>query len=63
MDAAFDQLRDLLDLDARHDDLLRQLDELEQQIEAVLAEYQTGGEKEAVEKSTIPLPEGERKAA
>ncbi len=40
MDAAFDQLHTLLDLEARHDDLLRRLDELDQRINAVLAEYQ-----------------------
>ncbi len=33
------QLQMLLDLDARHDDLLRRLDELDRRINAVLAEY------------------------
>lgn len=40
MDAAFGQLQVLLDLEARHDDLLRRLDELEHRVADVLAEYQ-----------------------
>jgi hypothetical protein len=39
VDPAAEQLQFLLDLDARHDDLLQRLDELEQRIAGVLAEY------------------------
>lgn len=41
MDAAAEQLALLLDLDARHDDLLRRLEELDQRVADTLAEYQT----------------------
>lgn len=36
MDETAETLTSLLDLDARHDELLRRLDELDQQIEQVL---------------------------
>lgn len=38
MDAAMQQLQTLLDLDARHDDLLRRLEELDKRVAEVLAE-------------------------
>lgn len=38
MDAARSQLETLLDLEARHDDLLQRLDDLDKQVEQVLAE-------------------------
>lgn len=41
MDAAAQQLALLLDLDARHDDLLRRLDDLDQRVAHALAEYQS----------------------
>jgi hypothetical protein len=37
--AAAQQLQLFLDLDARHDDLLRQLEELDHRVAQVLAEY------------------------
>lgn len=39
-DPAVEQLRLLLDLDARHDSLLEQLEELEQQVARALVESQ-----------------------
>jgi hypothetical protein len=40
MDSAVaQQLQALVDLDAQHDDLLRQLDELDRRVAQVLAEY------------------------
>ena len=42
MDAANSQLTTLLELDARHDDLLHQLAELDQRVSQVLAEYRSG---------------------
>ena len=41
MDAAVEQLQTLLDLEARHDDLLDRLAELDQRVAEVLAGYQT----------------------
>lgn len=38
LDAARSQLEMLLDLDARHDDLLERLDELDRRVERVLVE-------------------------
>ncbi len=43
MDSTANQLRQLLDLDARHDDLLRRLDELDKRVAKTLAEYQPLG--------------------
>ena len=40
MDTATEQLEKLLDLDARHDELLRQLDELDQRVEQTLKQFQ-----------------------
>lgn len=41
MDPAAEQLALLLDLDARHDDLLERLEELDQRVANALAEYQS----------------------
>lgn len=40
MDPSPGQLEQLLDLDARHDDLLKRLDELDRRVRTVLSEYQ-----------------------
>jgi hypothetical protein len=40
MDGASNRLDILLDLEARHDDLLRRLEELDKRVEKVLAEWQ-----------------------
>ena len=42
MDAANSQRRNLSELDARHDELLHQLAELDQRVSQVLAECQSG---------------------
>ena len=39
MDLAAGQLARLLELDARHDDLLERLDELDRRVRGVLAQY------------------------
>jgi hypothetical protein len=44
MDAADSQLSTLLELDARHDDLLQQLAELDHRVSQVLAECRGGVE-------------------
>jgi len=41
MDAAIEQLQTLLDLEARHEELLERLAELDQRVAEVLAQYQT----------------------
>jgi hypothetical protein len=49
MDESVRQLQVLLDLDARHDDLLDQLDDLDKRVAQVLGEWMTG-------RSTPPAP-------
>jgi hypothetical protein len=51
MDGTIGQLDLLLDLEARHDDLLRRLDELDQRVSLVLAEWQPGRSFVALEGS------------
>ena len=45
MDALTHQLKALLDLEARHDDLLKRLDELDKRVEQVLAQFTSAGHR------------------
>jgi len=54
MDDTARQLRTLLDLDARHDELLRQLEVLDERVEKVLAEWT--GSREPVPGAACPIP-------
>jgi hypothetical protein len=49
MDAAVEQLQTLLELEARHEELLERLDDLDRRVAGVLAQYQ-------VPRSTDPGP-------
>jgi hypothetical protein len=51
MDDAYRQFQTLLELDARHDQLLDQLDELDKQVGCVLAEWTANRGA-----SEVPLP-------
>jgi len=42
MEGTLNQLDILVDLETRHDDLLRRLDDLDRRVAAVLAEWQPG---------------------
>ena len=46
MDALPKHLQSLLELEARHDDLLERLDELDKRVESVLAQYGAAGHRE-----------------
>jgi tetrahydromethanopterin S-methyltransferase subunit G len=46
MDALPHHLQSLLDLEARHDELLQRLDELDKRVEGVLAQYGAAGHRE-----------------
>ena len=46
MDALPHDLQSLLDLEARHDELLKRLDELDKRVERVLAQYGAPGHRE-----------------
>jgi hypothetical protein len=48
MDAADEQLQTLLELEARHDELLDQLDDLDRRVTGVLAQYQASRPSESV---------------
>ncbi len=48
MDGTVARLDVLLDLEARHEDLLRRLEELDKRVEKVLAEWQPARRSEAV---------------
>jgi tetrahydromethanopterin S-methyltransferase subunit G len=45
MDALPKHLEALLDLEARHDDLLERLDELDKRVERVLAQFTSAGHR------------------
>lgn len=47
MDSASDHLQTLRELECRHEEVLRRLDELEKRITRVLAEQATGGKPRA----------------
>ena len=49
MDALTSQLESLLELEARHDDLLRRLDELDKRVERVLAECVAAGQRQSAD--------------
>ncbi|NLX98684.1 MAG: hypothetical protein GXY83_21195 [Rhodopirellula sp.] len=51
MDDAYRQFQTLLELDARHDELLDQLDELDKQVGCVLAEWTAN---RGVSEATLP---------
>ncbi len=46
MDATSKHLEALLELEARHDDLLERLDELDRRVERVLAQFTSTGHRE-----------------
>ena len=54
MDRTFDPLQLLLELDARHDDLLRRLDELDKEVARVLKETQLQINAEAASSRAAP---------
>jgi tetrahydromethanopterin S-methyltransferase subunit G len=49
MDAAVEQLQTLLELEARHEELLERLDDLDRRVAGVLAQYQTVHPPEQIE--------------
>lgn len=55
MDDTATRLDVLLDLEARHDDLLRRLEELDKRVEKVLAEWQPARKPEVVPVVGFPL--------
>jgi len=57
MDAFTSQLETLLELDARHDDLLERLEELDRRVEQVLADCLPGtsGQREESQRSVPPV--------
>ncbi len=60
MDRTFDPLPLLLELDARHDELLRRLDELDNEVARVLRETQRLVKADAGPSQPAPLSGGER---
>ena len=58
MDALPRHLQSLLELEARHDDLLERLDELDKRVESVLAQYGAAGYREsAAGRESLPSVE------
>ncbi len=62
MDRTLDPLQLLLDLDARHDELLRRLDELDKDVARVLKETQLLVNSEAALRQAAPASETEQLA-
>ena len=56
MDPLASQLEALLELEARHDDLLERLDELGRRVERVLAEFLGSSQAEALDGAGSPPP-------
>ena len=58
MDALPKHLQSLLELEARHDDLLKRLDELDKRVESVLAQYGAASHREgAAGRGSLPAVE------